>query len=713
MNYNLIHYSGTLTGGVTNLSLAGVIGYLTNTANTIVLHTLATTRGPTNIVWVGNPSNENWDTEVSTNWLNPANGLDYFVSGDNPLFSNQGKTNLTVNLADIETPGTVTINTTSNYVFTGNGSIGGIASLVVSNGLLTMLTTNTYIGPTILDGGVLSTPNLGLSGSSSGIGSASSDPANLILNSGTLAYTGASTATDHGITLTNLGGTIDVTNGTTLTWNGALVGSGSLTKTDNGGLTLTAANSYTNGTILDGGTLTLNNLSAAGPGTITLNGGILAISAIKPVNTINVAGNSEVTGGNSGGLTGIKNVTGSSNLLVAVTTTSGVFDLTGDMSTYSGVITFTNVGGAVVRLNGAIGSQLATWDLGIGPMDLNVRTSSSSNNIGALRGAVGTTLSGRGGAGNNGATTHYIGANGLNTTFDGVIQNGAGGTASTTAINKVGGGTLALSGANTYTGNTTISSGVLALVFNATNNADGSIDDSPLIDIVSGTTLDVSGRSDGTYQVAYSTTQMLEGRGTINGSLNVNSSGTVAPGGGPGGNTGTLTVTNAVMLSGTAWMKLNRANTPNSDQVVSSLATITYGGTLIVTNIGASLHAGDTFTLFSGGGLSAASFSTITLPNYYAWNTNNLGVNGSISVSAVSPPAITNADFSLLLSNGTITLNAANGVPGGQVVVLTTTNLLNSWTPVVTNTFDPNGNLSQAITVDPTLPQSFYMLQAY
>lgn len=715
--YPLINYGGSLTGDVTNFSVVGAEGVLSNStvAHAIYFIAQSSVRGPTNITWLGNVANNVWDT-TTTNWLNTGTGaLDFFIPNDNALFSDLGATNSVVNIPGSITPGSITINTTSNYVFTGNGAIAGVAILTVSNGMLTVLTTNTYTGQTIFDGGVLATPIIANSGSPSGIGSASSDPASLIFNGGAFFYFGDSAGIDHGMTLTNLGGTIDVTNGTTLTLNGTLTGNGSLTKIDDGALTLATGNSYTGNTILNAGTLTLNNAAAAGSGSIVLNGGNLALGAVKPANAINVTANSQVTGGNAGGLTGIKSVTGGSNLLLAVT--PGVFDLTGDMSTYSGAITFSNAGGTSVRFNGSIGSPLATWDLGAGPtMDLMVRTSSSSNNIGALRGAGGTTLSGRGGASNNGSTTHYIGANGLDTTFDGIIQNGSGGSSSITSVNKVGSGTLALSGQNTYTGTTTISSGTLALVFNPTNGADGSINSSATINIVSGAVLDVSGRSDGTLQVGSTVAQTMEGRGTLLGSLNASGSATVSPGGGPGGNTGTLMVTNSVTLSGTAWMKLNRANTPNSDQIVSSLSTVTYGGTLTVTNIGARLQTGDRFTLFSGGGLSGGSFGTVNLPNYYTWDTSQLGVNGSIAVTAVlPPPAITNVDFSTL-SSGTVTLNAANGAPNGPVIVLTTTNLalpVSTWTGVATNAFDSSGNLSLPITVNPALPQSYFLLQAY
>jgi autotransporter-associated beta strand protein len=717
--YPLISYGSSLSGGVANLTVIGAVGTLSNspTAQTIYFINSSSFRASTNVVWIGNATANNWDIENTTNWLDNGVGApDYFVPGDNTLFSNLGAANSSVNISGTIIPGSVTVNTTSNYTFTGNGILSGLGSLTVSNGSLTVLTTNNYVGQTILAGGVLSTPLLANGGSPSGIGAATVDPSGLIFNGGTLGYFGATTSIDHGMTFTNGGGTIDVTNGTTLTLNGPLVGNGVLTLVDSGTLTLTNANTYSGGTVVSNGVLNLvTSATPAGSGTITLSGGNLSLGAIKPANTINVAASSSITGGSSGGLTGISKVTGSANLGLSVTVSSGVFDLTGDMSTYSGTISFTNAGGAVVRFNGAIGSPLATWDLGAGPMDLNVRTSSTSNNIGALRGASSTTLSGRGGSSNNGSTTHYIGANNLNSTFDGLIQNGSGGTSSTTAIDKIGSGTLTLSGSSTYTGNTTISSGTLALINNPTNSSDGSINSSATINLVSGAMLDVSGRSDFTFQLGSSATQTLEGRGAILGNLTVNGSGTVAPGGGPGGNTGTLTVTNAVTLGGTAWMKLNRANTPNSDQVVSSLSTVTYGGTLLVTNIGAALHVGDTFTLFSGGGLSGSSFGSITLPNYYYFDTSQLGVNGTITVTNAFKPALSSVDFSGLASSGTIVLNATNGAANGPITVLTSTNLalpLSSWTSNSVTAFDGSGNLTGfSITVDPAAPQLFISLQ--
>jgi hypothetical protein len=247
------------------------------------------------------------------------------------------------------------------------------------------------------------------------------------------------------------------------------------------------------------------------------------------------------------------------------------------------------------------------------------------------------------------------------------------------------------------------------LSYNPTNLTDGTISPSASITIATGAVIDVSGRSDGTLSVGNN----LQGSGTIRGILNA--SGMVSPGGGITGGIGTLTVTNTVNLGGTAWMKLNRAGSPNSDRLVSSTAgVITYGGTLVVTNIGAPLQVNDTFTLFSAGTYNN-SFGTLVLPNYYTWDTSQLAVSGQVKVTGTSLPGIASVDFSGL-AGGSITINATNGAPSGPVVVLTSTNValpLGSWTPVTTNNFDGSGNLSLPITVDPTLPQSYYLLQVY
>jgi autotransporter-associated beta strand protein len=379
--------------------------------------------------------------------------------------------------------------------------------------------------------------------------------------------------------------------------------------------------------------------------------------------------------------------------------------LDGDWSAFTGLVNVTgkNASGDEFRINNKFGYTNAAIFLNDGVIMDRASGANPTNDIGEL-GGTSLAIVGPGNS-SSGSPTWRVGWKNTTATFGGTIANDG-----TTSIIKVGSGTWYLSGQNTFAGSTTISTGVLALTNGV--NGDGSIGNSTNIFISAGAFLDVIGRSDGAMPLNYG--QVISGNGVLRGILNTAGGGTVSPGGGIAGSVGTLTVTNTINLGGTAWMKLNRATSPNSDRLVSSTASIiSYGGTLVVTNIGAPLQVGDTFTLFSAGTLNNAF--TLALPNYYTWNTSQLAVNGQISVTGKSQPAITNVDFSQL-SSGTITINANNGAPNGPVNVLTSTNLtlpLASWTTVTSTTFDGNGNLNLPITVDPALPQSFYLLQVY
>ncbi len=247
---------------------------------------------------------------------------------------------------------------------------------------------------------------------------------------------------------------------------------------------------------------------------------------------------------------------------------------------------------------------------------------------------------------------------------------------------------------------TTISNGVLALT--NVGFGDGFIGNSANIFIAAGAVLDVSGRSDGTMPVY--TGQTLQGAGTLTGSLSTAYGGTLEP----GAPTGTLTVTNTVTLNATAVMNLNRNASPNCSRLAAP--SISLGGTLIVTNLGALLQPGDTFSLFQGP--LSGSFGAIVLPPYYNWNTNNLSTNGTISVISVQPgPSFTG----VASSAGIVTLNLTNGPANAPCVLLSSTNMatpLSQWTPLATNTLDANGNLmGLTVPADPTATQEFYLLE--
>ncbi|HEY5909509.1 MAG TPA: LamG-like jellyroll fold domain-containing protein [Verrucomicrobiae bacterium] len=212
---------------------------------------------------------------------------------------------------------------------------------------------------------------------------------------------------------------------------------------------------------------------------------------------------------------------------------------------------------------------------------------------------------------------------GFNVTIGQAMQHPLGGdNAIDGGLTKIGNGTVRLTGASTYTGPTTISGGTLAL------SSGGAIRTSASINVSAGTTFDVSGAS---YNLG--TAQTLTGAGTVNGLAIIN--GVVAP----GPSLATLTFSTAPILNGTTLMELNRTNGPNSDRFMVSSGTLSYGGALIVTNIGPELQGGDSFQLFQAG-VIAGSFTSLNLPALsadLAWDTNSLSRGVLRVVQTVSP----------------------------------------------------------------------------
>ncbi|MCX6926361.1 MAG: immunoglobulin domain-containing protein [Verrucomicrobia bacterium] len=106
-------------------------------------------------------------------------------------------------------------------------------------------------------------------------------------------------------------------------------------------------------------------------------------------------------------------------------------------------------------------------------------------------------------------------------------------------------------------------------------------------------------------------------------------------------------VTNAT-LAGTLKMTINKSGNPKSSvlTVTDPNTAFSFGGDLVVTNLGGALAIGDTFTLFSnlGGSGFSGAFATLSLPALgggQAWQ-DNTAVDGTIKViTGAVAPAIT------------------------------------------------------------------------
>jgi len=267
---------------------------------------------------------------------------------------------------------------------------------------------------------------------------------------------------------------------------------------------------------------------------------------------------------------------------------------------------------------------------------------------------------------------------------------------------KTGASTLILSGNNTYKGTTQVRAGTFSL------SGSGSILSSTNIILSSGATLNASLRTDLTLVITNN--QTLQGSGTITGILVARSGSKLSPGTNFV-NTGTLVVSSNITLQGNTIMKVNPATGAND---ALRAYTLTYGGTLTISNISASpFAAGNSFRLFAPTNY-AGGFTSIVpaIPGIgLAWDTNNLPVNGRLSVIALHQPGI--ADFALSGTN--LVLHGTNGYPARPYRVLMSTNAalaLNQWATISTNILGAAGNFNITCTnaVSQSDQQKFFTL---
>jgi autotransporter-associated beta strand protein len=436
-------------------------------------------------------------------------------------------------------------------------------------------------------------------------------------------------------------------NGGTMVISGNVSGSGSFLKSGPNTATISGDNSYTGGTLITNGFVVAATNTAFGTGAVTIN----APTTRVVVNDGLTLSNALILNGGGASFRGLIENSGTGNATLAgpITINSGTSagghfaSATGGTLTISNTITApvgTNVTsriGTVIFAGGGSYSSLSVFE-GIGRLGANngLSTQATVDLAGSAAAAldlagfnqslVGITRTG----GNSAVITNssVLSDSTLTVTgtssYPGVINDS--GVALSRVALVVNGGNLTLSGANSYSGGSTVTNGMLRI--NTTTAA-------------------------GTGAVTVQNGGTLTGNGTVSGATATGAGSTLSPG---NSGVGTLTFSAGLTIGGNVVVELDKSLAQSNDivNVTGSLSKIG-AGTLIVSNLGPALVAGDTFTLFNqpvanGNLLNISGPAGVTF-------TNNLAVNGSISVGPAGPTiptTPTNITFSVTSSNITI-----------------------------------------------------------
>ncbi len=384
-------------------------------------------------------------------------GGDFTFTGTNAL-------NLGTGAVSLSASRQVTVNASA---LTVGGIISGntFGLTKAGSGTLTLSGANTYTGGTTLSAGTLNINNAAALGTGTftinggTIDNTSGSAINTSTNNNAQTWGGDFTFT--GTNDLNLGtGNVTLTanrqvtvSANTLTVGGIISGGFKLTKAGNGTLALQAVNSYTGGTDINAGTISINggNRLGATSGLLTINNATLQLITTTLSSGRNIAfahANSTI---DVASIIGYVNTTG-------VFSGSGVINKTG-----AGALVFQTSNGSAQTYNGlnikggtvSIGKET---DLGTVPasttpnyllLDNGTLLDSNSITIDSKRGIV---------IGTGGGTINVLSTKTL--AYGGVIADNT----SAGSLIKSGGGVLTLNGsANSYTGNTTITAGELNL----------------------------------------------------------------------------------------------------------------------------------------------------------------------------------------------------------------------------------------------------------
>jgi autotransporter-associated beta strand protein len=438
-NITLMTYTTKTGGGNFYLGSlpAGTAATLTDTGSNLVLNV---TSWPQVLTWHGAASGS-WNTNgTSLDWDAGTSAYhEYGTTSDSVVFDDSAA-DFSVTLSSAVSPASATINNDTNaYTFSPPGKISGATTFVkTGTNTVTLNTTNNFTGnTTISDGKVvlgatgyfyyqiagtkLTVQNNGILSLTGNLnydrgafGRLAAQATGLVLDNGTLQHTGNSnpktadgagrlftigaggatldSATngqtfsigyryDYGTALTSSsGGSLELTGVGNGDLNYILPGSGGLVKNGAGNWSLTATNTYTGATTIDGGTLTV--VGRIGNSAVTVNtGGTLAGNGSLG-GAVTVAGGGKFSSGNAtiGQLTISNSLTlqAGSTTFMEVNKTSGTNDVVGvtGAANYGGTLSVTNLSGTL-----AAGNRFKIFN-----------AASSSGDFAAVTGSPGASL---------------------------------------------------------------------------------------------------------------------------------------------------------------------------------------------------------------------------------------------------------------------------------------------------------------------------------
>jgi autotransporter-associated beta strand protein len=573
----------------------------------------------------------------------------------------------------------------NNGVLAFNFSTGmTITNTITGTGSIINLTTNTllFTGTNTFSGGVTFNGGYQTVSNSTSLGNGT---ITFAANNTTLLDVATVTLTNSIVIQGSATATLDVATNLTLTLNGVISGGGQLVKdTNTGTLTLNGLNTYSGGTLLQGGLVQVSKNNAFGVGTVTMVDGASLWSADTASHTLS----------NSFVLSGIVTIGG-------IGANSGVLNLTGPVNLSTNT-TF-NVSGstAIVTVSGPISgnSSFTMGNGGLGSLYLygsNSYTGGTFVSSGLLYIGTNTALPNNqtvgvsGGILNLGSTTNTIGT--LNLT-GGVVTNGTlSGTyfnllTGSISANLIGSGSLTMngattvtvSGANSYTGGTYISSGTLLVGNNSALGATNGLLS------LNGGILNLGGYSDkiGTLVLnnglitngTLTGTNFSVGNGTITASLAgtgvltmSNGSGTVTLGSGNSYTGGTL-------LSA-GYLQLLAYNALGSGSVSITGGIMDLGG--LSDTIGAFTINGGTIT---NGSLTASNYNLLA-GGFYA----TVSGNGTLTKS----------------SSGTLTLGGSSSAFYGTAIVNQGDMIINSTNVLANGELNLNGGTAEITSATAT-----------